>query len=152
MLMRLFLFCLNNKHRESLTIYCLFYPKSSTSCSKDFHTDSEQFMSAQVFRVPGWNSWLINIMLQTLKTTSAAARTKQNSPKQKLGKISTNGSTLWKMIHDSGDNESSKSFLEFISHFRKIFFSQKMIMSLSQDLKPHIFISRMQLSARMPKH
>ena len=41
-------------------------------------------MSAQVFKVPGWNIWLINIMLQTLKIISAATRTEQNSQKQKL--------------------------------------------------------------------
>lgn len=47
--------------------------------SREFHSDSEQFMPAQVFQVPGWNIWLINSMLQTLKITSAATRTEQNS-------------------------------------------------------------------------
>lgn len=43
----------------------------NTHRSEACHNDWEQFMLAQVFKVPGWNIWVINIILQTLKTTSA---------------------------------------------------------------------------------
>lgn len=81
---------------------------------------------------------VINIMPQTLKITSAAARTKQNSPQQKLwGKYKQMAVLCRKQCLILGDNKSSKGFLELMpcSSKKHYFFSKRNYIEFKQRLE-----------------